>query len=99
MADEASDDGLPLAAKAKIRRLNDVLRTTGAGGRIVTTVGVDSLSMGEFAAIIAAVARFDAFTPDNDPHGEHDCALVHVAGHEVIWKIDCYDLALQYHSS
>ena len=44
-------------AKAEIRRLNDLLRTSGAGGRIVTTAGIDQLSIGEIALIISAVAR------------------------------------------
>src|SRR5882672_10072012 len=96
MAEEAPE--VRSLATAKIRRLNDLLRTTGAGGRILTTMGIDQLSMGEFAAILAAVARFDDFNEDNDPHGEHDCATLRVAGHEVIWKIDTYDLDLQYHS-
>ena len=78
--------------------MNDLLRTSGAGGRILTTAGIDQLSIGEIALIIAAVARFDDFNEDNDPHGEHDCASLRAAGHDVIWKVDYYDLDLQYHS-
>jgi len=48
--------------------------------------------------ILAAIVGFDAFTDDNDPHGEHDCASLEVAGHDVIWKIDYFDLTLSMHS-
>lgn len=34
----------------------------------------------------------------NDPHGEHDCALVTVDGHRVLWKIDYFDKELRFHS-
>ena len=85
-------------AKAEIRRLNDLLRTSGAGGRIVTTAGIDQLSIGEIALIVSAVARFNDFNENNDPHGEHDCASLRAAGHDVIWKIDYFDLDLHHHS-
>ena len=44
------------------------------------------------------MTTFDAFTPENDPHGEHDCAVMTVDGIRIIWKIDYYDLSRQYHS-
>jgi uncharacterized protein DUF3768 len=62
------------------------------------TAGIAALAPDEIAAILTAVASFDAFTADDDPHGEHDCASLTVAGQRVIWKIDCYDLALTRHS-
>jgi hypothetical protein len=68
------------------------------GGRVMMTSGIAALSQAEQAAIVAAVAAFDGFTGENDPHGEHDCALLNVGGHEVLWKIDCCDLALRHHS-
>ena len=45
-----------------------------------------------------AVARFDAFTPDNDPYSEHDFGTVQVGGQTVFFKIDAYDLDLRGHS-
>lgn len=42
--------------------------------------------------------RFDTFTPDNDPHGEHDFGLLTVSGHRVMFKIDYYDPSMSYGS-
>ena len=82
----------------RIRALNDALRRTGDGGRIHLTSGVLALDAALAAAIVAAMAGFDAFNEDNDPHGEHDCAVMTVNDVSVIWKIDYYDRALQFAS-
>lgn len=74
--------------RAEIARLNDHLRLTEQGGEVFITQGIAALSVSEKFAILAAVRRFDAFTPDNDPHGEHDCAVLEAGGHRIIWKID-----------
>ncbi len=81
-----------------IRRLNDNLRRTGEGGRVVLTVGVTSLPATAVGDIVASVAKFDLFNADNDPYGEHDCATLEVGEHRVIWKIDYYDRALMFGS-
>ena len=39
---------------------------------------------------------FDAFTEDNDPYDEHDFGSINIAGETVFWKIDYYDLNLEY---
>ena len=62
------------------------------------TSGIEVLGAAAIARIIAAVAGFDAFTADNDPYGEHDCAILAVDGHRVMFKIDYYDRDLTYHS-
>ena len=41
---------------------------------------------------------FDAFTEDNDPHGEHDFGAFDHAGHRIFWKIDYYDQSLEFGS-
>ena len=45
------------------------------------------------------VRGFDAFTNDNDPWQEHDCATLDVDGETVIFKIDYYDVNMEYGSS
>lgn len=82
------------ASTARIRALNDLLRTTGIGGRVVLTSGVLALAPSDLRALVASVRSFDSFSPENDPYDEHDCAvLANVAG-RFIWKIDYYDLTL-----
>lgn len=83
---------------AEIARLNDRLRRSFSGGRMVVTAGVHALQAEEMDAVIEAVKGFAAFTPDNDPHDEHDCAALMVGGAEIIWKIDYYDRDLQFAS-
>ncbi len=82
----------------RIRALNDALRTTFRGGDVVMTAGVDALPEFIKADIVTAVQQFTAFTEDNDPWGEHDCATLTVDGHEVMFKIDYYDVAREHHS-
>ena len=82
----------------RICALNDQLRATGCGGAVVVTRGIAALSGRIQTAIIAAVRCFDDFSVANDPHGEHDCGLIEVAGHRVLFKIDYYDPSLRGHS-
>jgi hypothetical protein len=82
----------------RIRVLNDRLRTTGNGGRVVITSGIGALPEGVLRAVLIAVQTFDDFTADNDPHGEHDFALIEVADQRVMFKIDYYHSSLTYHS-
>jgi hypothetical protein len=83
---------------AVIRRLNDDLRSRGTGGRVVMTRGLDALGPATVSAVLQAVRGFSEFTTDNDPHGEHDCAVLTVDGLQVLWKIDYYDVDLRCHS-
>jgi len=80
---------------ARIRALNDAFRQTGRGGRIVMTTGVQALGEGERAALFAKIASHDDFTPNNDPHGEHDFGVIEVEGQKFFWKIDYYDKAME----
>jgi Protein of unknown function (DUF3768) len=79
---------------ARIRALNDQLRATGQGGRLVVTAGIAALPAPIVAAVFIAVQTFDRFTPDNDPHEEHDFALITVAGQRIMFKIDYYDASM-----
>lgn len=83
---------------AAIRLLNDTLRKTGTGGRTVLSQSISQLSAEDLAAILRSVASFDQFTERNDPYGEGDCALIDVGGHQVLWKIDYFNLDLDGHS-
>ena len=83
---------------ATIRALNDQLRSEGRGGMIHMTNGIAALGLASVNAIFKAIAGFSAFTGDNDPHGEHDCAVMEAEGHRIIWKIDYYDRSRTCHS-
>jgi hypothetical protein len=74
----------------RIRELNDLLRTTGCGGHIHFTRGIASLTGYALPSILSAVQNFSDFTPDNDPHGEHDFGAVTIDDTTVFWKIDYY---------
>ena len=47
---------------------------------------------------IQAACDFFAFTPENDPHGEHDFGNFDLEGQHVFSKIDYYDRDLQFGS-
>jgi hypothetical protein len=81
----------------RVRLLNDLLRCQRLGGQVVTT-GVQALGPPFIDRLCEAVARFDAFTPDNDPHGEHDFGLVSVEGRACLFKIEYLDTSLRGHS-
>ena len=81
-----------MSSTARIRELNDAFRTTLRGnGDVYLTAGVAALPEEEQAEIVRRVQTFDAFTPDNDPHFEHDFGSFEHAGKTVFWKLDCYD--------
>jgi len=82
----------------RIAQLNDQLRTTGVGGRIMVTRSVRALSQFNTAELVAALSRYDRFDPDNDPHGERDFGDLDLAGAELLWKIDYYDKELVWGS-
>lgn len=83
---------------ARIRTLNDQLRVQGLGGRTVATRAMAALPPGALAEILAAVRQFDAFTASNDPYGERDFGSVTVDGDAYFWKIDYYDIDLNFGS-
>ncbi len=83
---------------ARIAELNDKLRETFTGGRIVLTQGVSALEEDTKRRVFDAIRKFDNFSEDNDPHGEHDFGVVEADGEKVFWKIDYFDNNLEYHS-
>jgi len=86
-----------------IRVQNDAFRKAGwlpalgVDGRKVHTSGIADYSPEVIADIWRQVAAFDAFAPENDPHGEHDFgAFDHPAAGRVFWKIDYYDPSYEF---
>jgi hypothetical protein len=77
-----------------IRTLNDALRTTFEGGRVLVTQGVRALPLEVKPAVLQAVQAFSAFTPENDSYGEHDFGSFELQGARIMWKIDYYNLSL-----
>lgn len=82
----------------RIAALNDQLRRNHGYGKVVITRGIQALGHQAVMDMLAAVVAFADFTPDNDPYGEHDCAVMTVSGHRIIWKIDYYDTDLNFAS-
>lgn len=82
----------------RVRDLNDRLRQHGEGVRIMLTRAVAAQPPDRISAILAAVQMFDAFTSSNDPWGEHDFGQVQIEGQRYFWKIDAYDLNLEFGS-
>jgi hypothetical protein len=83
---------------AKIREPNDAFRTTMTGGRVMMTAGVDALPSDVTAMVIRRVATFSEFMPDNDSHKEHDFGSFMLAGRKFFFKLDYYDLAMEFGS-
>lgn len=100
---------------ARIARLNDLARSAmGVACTVVATVGFRSLSDADQSCVRELVETFDAFTEDNDPHGERDFGCVYQLScgrwtterprlrederERVFWKLDYYDRDMQYAS-
>ena len=81
-----------------IAQLNDILRRTGKGGVVMVTQSVVNLPGFDLATLAAALAGYDAFDPDNDPHGERDFGDLTLWGTDLLWKIDYYDGDLHFGS-
>jgi hypothetical protein len=94
------EEHMPLIDKKtrdRIRELNNAFRTSFDAklGQVMLTTGVNSLPSDVRAMAIRKTATFDAFTPDNDPHGEHDFGNFELAGRRFFFKIDYYDPTME----
>ena len=58
--------------RALVRGFNDALRRTLTGGRVLATHGVAARGQDFVTAALNGVRAFPDFTPDNNPHEEHD---------------------------
>lgn len=83
--------------KEQVKQENDKLRKTLATtsrSKVMLTPGVSEAD--NRSEILEAIRSFDSFTGDNDPHDEHDCAIVKVGSEKYMFKIDYYDLNTEY---
>lgn len=100
---------------ARIARLNDLARRAmGIACTVVATVGFRSLPDTDQSCVRELIETFDAFTDDNDPHGERDFGCIYQLGdgrwtterprvrederERVFWKLDYYDRELRFAS-
>ncbi|MCW3847361.1 DUF3768 domain-containing protein [Sphingomonas sp. LB-2] len=85
-----------------IAALNDAMRSAGplAPGhdQWMITAGVTDRGKRFTLSALMEVIHFDGFTPINDPYAEHDFGAFEIDGLRLCWKIDYYDLALEYGS-
>jgi hypothetical protein len=90
------------ASCAAIRVLNDELRRAlpfpKPHGHLMATRGLKPLTVAKVSALVVAIRDFKDFTPNNDPHGEHDFGAVEHDGVRYFWKIDAYDRSLTFAS-
>lgn len=77
-----------------IQTLNDEFRKAGEGGHVVITQGIQEMGWLSASVLRRLVAEDDAFSEDNDPHGEHDFGSLTFQQQKVFWKIDYYDTTL-----
>jgi len=87
----------------RIRELNDAFRKYPWGdaralGRTVITAGINAKGPEFVLTVPNAVAAFDNFNSDNDPHGEHDFGNLEVDGEKIYFKLDYFDLDCVYGS-
>lgn len=108
----ATAQQMPEPDSATIAQLNDRLRLgladpnvalanarTGNLGRVMVTPGVaDAFAQDQLGKVLEAVAQFDDFKEDNNPHGERDFGAFEVDGTRMFFKFDYYDLNYQFGS-
>jgi hypothetical protein len=80
---------------SRIAELNDQLRRTFTGGRVVMTAAVAALEPSVQADLFERVRSFADFNPDNNPHGERDFGVVTVGSERYFFKVDYYDLTME----
>jgi Protein of unknown function (DUF3768) len=94
------EDLMVNANMARIRDLNDAFRKnpTSGLGRLMITTSVAELGDDFVSTALLTLAGFNRFTPDNDPHEEHDFGIFIVEGIKLYFKIDYYDAACRFGS-
>ena len=80
--------------RSRVRDLNDTLRRSLTGGRVMMSRGVEALGYDNIAKILGLVRTYDSFQAGDDPYQEHDFGKVDHDGRTVFWKIDYFDRQL-----
>jgi hypothetical protein len=98
---------------ARIARLNDLARKAmGVACTVFVTPGFRALGAADQSRVRESIETFNAFTEDNDPHGERDFGAIYQSADgrwtttrpadgekaQVFWKLDYYDRELKYGS-
>ncbi len=81
-----------------IKRLNDAFRSTFLGGKLVMSHSFAAMPETVRDEALQRVRTFTDFTKDNDPYGEHDCAVFEIDGQRFMFKIDYFDKSMEYGS-
>ena len=83
-----------------IKSLNDNLRKSLIGGRVILTQGINVKTPRDIARILAKVRNFNNFTKAkaNNSYNEHDFGSFDYNGEKIYWKIDYYDKSYQFYS-
>lgn len=82
----------------KIRERNDTLRVRGPlfnNDKLQISREVSAMSQDQLKSLFKAVQGFNSFNHDNDPYGEHDCAIFDHKRDKFMFKIDYYDLEFE----
>ena len=78
-----------------IALLNDMLRRTFSGGKVVMTLASPRCRRKNSRIALERVRQFDEFDADNDPHKEHDFGDFELDGEKYFFKIDYYSPDMQ----
>lgn len=115
MSAAAKMDAASREQTVRIARLNDLARQAmGVACTAVATAGFRSLPDADQSCVRELIETYDAFTEDNDPHGERDFGTIYQIGdgrwtterprlrederERVFWKIDYYDRDMRFAS-
>ena len=96
MCENNNGDNAATDTNKKICKLNDKLRQgQGVNGQLMLTSGINDQGQNFVTKVVMSVAEFDTFTPENDPHLEHDFGALEVQGQKIFFKVDYYDLSMK----
>ena len=96
MTNTEDTDCMTLLRAEIIARLNDQLRKSGEGGTVVITRNVRGLEGLNAPELATALANYDGFDEDNNPHGERDMGHFVLFDTDLYFKIDYFDQDLKF---